>query len=44
MADLSTPKLRAAACATCHATRMGKAGFDPTAPVHPVPSPMKARS
>jgi len=36
LADLSTPKLRAALCMTCHA-RMTKArAFDATAPVHPV--------
>ncbi len=34
MVDLSTPKLRAAACSPCHTTRMGKTPFDPTAAVH----------
>lgn len=36
LADLSTPKLRAAACAQCHARATRGTPFDPTAPVHPV--------
>ncbi len=36
LADLSTPKLRAAACAQCHARPTRGTPFDPTAPVHPV--------
>jgi hypothetical protein len=35
LVDLSTPKARAAACASCHA-RPTRGKFDPTAPVHPV--------
>jgi hypothetical protein len=36
MADLSTAKQRAAACAGCHARSVSGAPFDPTAPVHVV--------
>ncbi len=36
LADLSSPKLRAALCATCHARGTREEAFDPTAPVHPV--------
>lgn len=36
LADLSTPKLRAALCASCHARVTREQAFDPTAPVHPV--------
>lgn len=36
MADLSTPKLRAAACAGCHARSVNDKPFDATAPVHPL--------
>jgi hypothetical protein len=35
LVDLSTPKARAAACASCH-SRPTRGKFDPTAPVHPV--------
>jgi cytochrome c551/c552 len=34
LVDLSTPKLRAAACAGCHARATSGRVFDPTAPVH----------
>ena len=36
MADLSTPALRAAACAGCHARATRERAFDPTAPVHDI--------
>lgn len=36
LADLSTPKLRAALCMTCHARMTKTRAFDATAPVHPV--------
>ena len=36
LADLATPRLRAALCATCHARATREQAFDPTAPVHPV--------
>ncbi len=36
LADLVTPKQRAALCATCHARATRSQVFDPTAPVHPV--------
>ena len=36
LADLSTPKLRAALCMTCHARRTKSRAFDTNAPVHPV--------
>lgn len=36
LADLSTPQLRAALCASCHARRTTSTPFDPTAPVHAV--------
>ena len=35
MADLSTPKARAAVCAPCHARTTRGTPFDSTAPVHP---------
>lgn len=42
LADLSTPKARAALCAQCHARPTRGTPFDPTQPVHPVkPSPGK---
>jgi len=36
LADVSTPKARAAVCAACHRARTRSAAFDPAAPVHPV--------
>ena len=36
LADLSTPKARAALCMQCHARQATSRPFDPTAPVHPV--------
>jgi hypothetical protein len=36
MTDVSTPRLRAALCMTCHARKTTSRAFDPTAPVHPV--------
>ncbi|MGE3459805.1 MAG: multiheme c-type cytochrome [Kofleriaceae bacterium] len=36
LADLSTPKLRAALCTKCHARGTRSQAFDPTVPVHPV--------
>ena len=36
LADLSTPKLRAALCVQSHARATRGRPFDPTAPVHPV--------
>jgi len=36
LADLSTPQLRAAVCASCHARATTSAVFDPTAPVHAI--------
>jgi len=36
LADLSTPKLRAALCMQCHARATRGTPFDATAPVHPV--------
>ncbi len=36
LADLSTPKARAALCMQCHARGTRSRAFDPTAPVHPV--------
>lgn len=36
LVDVSTPKLRAAVCAQCHARPTRGTPFDPTAPVHPV--------
>ena len=42
LADVSTPKARAAVCAQCHARRTRGTPFDPTAPVHPVKSPMSS--
>jgi hypothetical protein len=36
MADVSTPKARAAVCAPCHARTTRAQPFDPAAPVHPV--------
>lgn len=35
LVDMSTPKLRAAVCAQCHARTTSSRTFDPTAPVHP---------
>jgi hypothetical protein len=35
LADVSTPKARAAVCAPCHRTAT-RGAFDPAAPVHPV--------
>ena len=37
LADLATPKLRAAACAPCHRRPTRGTPFDPAAPVHAVP-------
>jgi hypothetical protein len=34
LADLSTPKARAAVCAPCHRARTRGTAFDPAAPVH----------
>jgi hypothetical protein len=34
--DLSTPKLRAALCAECHARPTSSRAFDPETPAHPV--------
>lgn len=39
LADLSTPKPRAAVCAPCHRASTGGRAFDPGAPVHPVARP-----
>ena len=36
LADLSTPKARAALCAQCHSRAVRATPFDPTAPVHAV--------
>lgn len=36
LADLSTPKARAAVCVQCHARATTSRPFDPSAPVHPV--------
>jgi hypothetical protein len=36
LADLSTPKARAAACMQCHSRATKSRAFDPSAPVHPV--------
>jgi hypothetical protein len=36
LTDVSTPKLRAALCMTCHARQTTGRAFDATAPVHPV--------
>ena len=36
LTDVSTPKLRAAVCATCHSRATTGRPFDPAAPVHPV--------
>lgn len=36
LADLSTPKARAALCQQCHARRTTSRAFDPNSPVHPV--------
>jgi hypothetical protein len=36
LADVSTPKLRAAMCMQCHSRPTRGRPFDPTAPVHPV--------
>lgn len=35
LADVSTPRARAAVCAPCHRARTRGTAFDPTAPVHP---------
>ncbi len=40
LADVSTPKLRAALCAQCHARATRGRPFDPTSPVHPPVPPM----
>ena len=39
MTDVSTPALRAAVCASCHARATRERPFDPTAPVHAVATP-----
>ena len=39
LADVSTPKARAAVCAPCHRASTRGAAFDPGAPVHPVARP-----
>ena len=39
LADVSTPKARAAVCAPCHRTSTRGAAFDPAAPVHPAARP-----
>jgi hypothetical protein len=39
LADMSTSKARAAVCAPCHRAATRSAGFDPSAPVHPVARP-----
>lgn len=36
LADLSTPKLRAALCMQCHERTTRSRAFDPTAPVHAI--------
>jgi len=36
LADLSTPALRAALCASCHARATRERAFDATAPIHPI--------
>jgi hypothetical protein len=36
LADLSTPKARAALCMQCHSRPTKSRAFDPTAPVHAV--------
>jgi hypothetical protein len=36
MTDVSTPKARAALCASCHARRTNSRPFDPTAAVHKI--------
>ena len=36
LADVATPKARAAVCAACHRAQTRSAAFDPAAPVHPV--------
>ena len=36
LADVSTPKARAAVCAPCHRSATRGGGFDSSAPVHPV--------
>jgi hypothetical protein len=36
LTDVSTPKARAALCASCHARRTTSRPFDPTAPVHKI--------
>jgi hypothetical protein len=37
LADVSTPRARAAVCAPCHRAQTRGAPFDPMAPVHPLP-------
>lgn len=39
LVDTATPKARAAVCAPCHRRPTRGTPFDPTAPVHPLPSP-----
>jgi len=39
LADVSTPRARAAVCAPCHRAVTRGAAFDPTAPVHAVAGP-----
>jgi hypothetical protein len=39
LADVSTPKARAAVCAPCHRSSTRGVPFDPGAPVHPVAAP-----
>ncbi|HUJ60049.1 MAG TPA: multiheme c-type cytochrome [Kofleriaceae bacterium] len=41
LADLSTPKLRAALCMQCHARPTRGAPFDPAAPVHAISTPRR---
>jgi len=36
LADIATPKARAAVCAACHRAPTRSAAFDPATPVHPV--------
>jgi hypothetical protein len=47
LADVATPKARAAVCAPCHRAPTRGAAFDPMAPVHPIsargPAPGGAR-
>jgi hypothetical protein len=43
LADVTTPKQRAAVCTGCHTCATKSGAFDPNAPVHPVGHSERAR-